>query len=151
VTLHGNAPGSLVLRLSLCFTARHMTRRLLPVLTAVSLSVLTSCGGGGSPAVPTTTQPTPKGILTVTVLSAYGSKEATGVKLYLILRFNETAGGSATLTRVEFTVKKDGVAGATYANTDTATIGAKGSLELNYETSEASTAPYPTSLDVTAT
>ena len=132
-------------------TAPHMTRSLLHILVLVPLTVLASCGGGSRSGPSPTPTPVVSGTLTVSVLSAYGTKETGGVKLHVTIRYVETAGGSTTLTRVEFTVKRNGVAGATYASTDSHVVGAKGSLEINYETNEANNDPYPTSLDVTAT
>ena len=66
------------------------------------------------------------------------------------VRFVETAGGSTTLTKVEFLVKQNGVGGAQYENTEPHAIGAKGSLELEYVT-DPTTDPYPTTVDVTGT
>jgi hypothetical protein len=127
-----------------------MTRRLVLILSVVSLPILSSCGGG-SPASPTPT-PTPvNGVLTVSVLSAWGTREAVGIKLHVEIRYLETAGGSTTLTKAEFTVKQNGVAIATYESTESHIIGARGSLELEYSSTEANNDPYPTTVEVTAT
>jgi hypothetical protein len=127
-----------------------MTRRLLFLLSVVSLTTLSSCGGS-SPAAPTPTpKPVIRGILTASVLSAYGTRENGGVRLHVTVRFVETAGGATTLTKVEFMVKQSSGSGVPYENTEPHAIGAKGSLELNYQ-SEPSNDPYPASVDVTGT
>jgi hypothetical protein len=130
--------------------ARHMTRPLLSILSVASLALLSSCGGGGSPAGPTPTPTAITGVLTVSVLSAFGTRETGGVKLHVSLRYVETAGASTTLTKVDFTVKQNGVVGTTYESTESHVIGARGSLDIDY-TSDATNDPYPTSVDVTAT
>jgi hypothetical protein len=127
-----------------------MACRLLSILSVASLAILSSCGGG-SPAAPTPPPTVVKGLLTVSVLSAYGTRENNGVKLHVTVRYVETAGGSTTLTKVEFTVKQNGVAGTTYESNESHIIGARGSLEIEYTTDEATNDPYPTSVDVTAT
>ena len=128
-----------------------MVRKLSSVLALALLTVLSACGGG-SPAAPTPT-PTPKpisGLLTASVLSAYGTRETGGVQLHVTVRFVETAGGATTLTKVEFLVKQSNGTGVPYENTDPHAIGAKGSLELNYQ-SQPSNDPYPATIDVTGT
>ena len=128
-----------------------MTRRLLFILSVVTLPLLSSCGGGSSPApTPISTPPVVKGVLAASVLSAYGTREGNGVKLHVQVRFVETAGGATTLTKVEFTVKLNGVAGTQYENTEPHAIGERGSLEIEYQT-DPTTDPYPTSVDVTGT
>src|SRR5262245_61117244 len=128
-----------------------MPRRLLAVVSVGWLAILCACGGGGSSPAPTPT-PTPvvRGVLAASVLSAYGTRETGGVQLHVTVRFVETAGGATTLTKVEFMVKQGDGTGVPYENTEPHAIGAKGSLELNYE-SQPSNDPYPTSVDVTGT
>jgi hypothetical protein len=127
-----------------------MTRRLLSILALASLTVLSACGGGSSPAPTPTPTPVIRGILTGSVLSAYGTRETGGVRLHVTVRFVETAGGATTLTKVEFMVKQSDGSGVPYENTEPHAIGAKGSLEINYQ-SEPSNDPYPASVDVTGT
>jgi hypothetical protein len=127
-----------------------MTRRFLFTLGLAALSSLAACGGGSSPAPTPTPTPVIRGVLTASVLSAYGTRETGGVKLHVTVRFVETAGGATTLTKVEFLVKQADGTSVPYENTDPHAIGARGSLELNYE-SDPSNDPYPASIDVTGT
>src|SRR6185436_12159236 len=70
-----------------CATSSTMTRRLLFLLSVVSLPILSSCGGGSSPApTPISTPPVVKGVLAASVLSAYGTREGNGVKLHVQVR-----------------------------------------------------------------
>ena len=108
-----------------------MTRRLLALVSVVSLTILSACGGG-SPAAPTPPKPV-NGVLAISVLSAWGTNDVNGIKLHVTVRYLETAGGSTSLTKVDFTMKQNGASGKTYENTESHTIG------------------YPTSVDVTAT
>ena len=106
-----------------------MTRRLLALVSVVSLTILSACGGG-SPAAPTPPKPV-NGVLAISVLSAWGTNDVNGIKLHVTVRYLETAGGSTSLTKVDFTMKQNGASGKTYENTESHTIGAKGSLELD--------------------
>ena len=75
-----------------------MLRHLAHVISLVSLGILTACGGGSSPTRPTPTPPpTPiSGTIAVSVVSATGARENTGVKFIVAIRFQETAGAAVT-------------------------------------------------------
>jgi hypothetical protein len=128
-----------------------MAPRFLSVLSLVSLTILSSCGGSGSPAGPTPTPAVISGNLVISVLSAYGTREDNGVKLHVTVRYVETAGGSTTFTKTDFLVKQNGASISSYENTESHIVGAKGSLELDYVSDQANNDPYPTTVDVTVT